>query len=206
MLTACACGREGECSLCLDQSRMPCISPPLRAGIEFAGVHDSYWTHAGTVDGMSRILREQARNCGFFVLRCVHRIMTRTLPLPLRSLSSSTASRCCSSCITTSSSSTRASHFRRRHRLARSTLKMCSAANTSSRNEHHHKTKCPAPAVTSPAGTSSRPLVTRVSSPRVTRALSTAVLPAARGGCSQSCVRKRESESSSAPSHAGHAS
>ncbi len=25
----------------------------------FAGVHDSYWTHAGTVDHMNRILREQ---------------------------------------------------------------------------------------------------------------------------------------------------
>lgn len=29
------------------------------SGITFAGVHDSYWTHAGTVDDMNRILREQ---------------------------------------------------------------------------------------------------------------------------------------------------
>ncbi|KAI3854603.1 hypothetical protein MKX03_005199 [Papaver bracteatum] len=30
-----------------------------RAGINFAGVHDSYWTHACDVDEMNRILREQ---------------------------------------------------------------------------------------------------------------------------------------------------
>ncbi|CAD7701230.1 unnamed protein product [Ostreobium quekettii] len=29
------------------------------AGIEFAGVHDSFWTHAGTVDSMNAILREK---------------------------------------------------------------------------------------------------------------------------------------------------
>lgn len=29
-----------------------------RAGLDFAGVHDSFWTHAGTVDQMNAILRE----------------------------------------------------------------------------------------------------------------------------------------------------
>lgn len=29
------------------------------AGLSFAGVHDSYWTHAGTTGTMNRILREQ---------------------------------------------------------------------------------------------------------------------------------------------------
>ena len=28
------------------------------AGLDFAGVHDSFWTHAGTVDTMNRVLRE----------------------------------------------------------------------------------------------------------------------------------------------------
>ena len=31
----------------------------MYTGIAYAGVHDSYWTHAGTVDDMNRILREQ---------------------------------------------------------------------------------------------------------------------------------------------------
>ncbi|CAL9188756.1 unnamed protein product [Musa hybrid cultivar] len=30
-----------------------------RAGLNFAGVHDSYWTHACDVDQMNRILREK---------------------------------------------------------------------------------------------------------------------------------------------------
>lgn len=30
-----------------------------RQGLSFAGVHDSFWTHAGTVDGMNAILREK---------------------------------------------------------------------------------------------------------------------------------------------------
>ena len=30
-----------------------------REGVEFAAVHDSYWTHAGSVDHMSRLLRQQ---------------------------------------------------------------------------------------------------------------------------------------------------
>ncbi|KAJ6936392.1 DNA-directed RNA polymerase 2A [Populus alba x Populus x berolinensis] len=30
-----------------------------RAGLKFAGVHDSYWTHACDVDEMNRILREK---------------------------------------------------------------------------------------------------------------------------------------------------
>ena len=29
------------------------------AGLAFAGVHDSFWTHAGSVDTMNRILREK---------------------------------------------------------------------------------------------------------------------------------------------------
>jgi DNA-directed RNA polymerase len=37
MLTARACAKEG---------------------ITFAGVHDSFWTHAGTVDVMNRLLRD----------------------------------------------------------------------------------------------------------------------------------------------------
>ena len=28
-------------------------------GITFAAVHDSYWTHAGTIDRMNEILRDQ---------------------------------------------------------------------------------------------------------------------------------------------------
>ena len=28
------------------------------AGLAFAGVHDSFWTHAGSVDDMNRLLRE----------------------------------------------------------------------------------------------------------------------------------------------------
>jgi hypothetical protein len=29
------------------------------AGIDFAGVHDSFWTHAGTVERMNDLLREK---------------------------------------------------------------------------------------------------------------------------------------------------
>ena len=29
------------------------------AGLSFAGVHDSFWTHAGTTAEMNRLLREQ---------------------------------------------------------------------------------------------------------------------------------------------------
>jgi DNA-directed RNA polymerase len=29
------------------------------AGIEFAGVHDSFWTHPGSVHVMNRLLREK---------------------------------------------------------------------------------------------------------------------------------------------------
>lgn len=31
----------------------------LLAGLSFAGVHDSFWTHAGSVDVMNTILREK---------------------------------------------------------------------------------------------------------------------------------------------------
>ena len=31
----------------------------LGAGLAFAGVHDSFWTHAGSVDTMNTILREK---------------------------------------------------------------------------------------------------------------------------------------------------
>jgi DNA-directed RNA polymerase len=34
----------------------------MREGIVFAGVHDSYWTHASDVHRMSHILREQFIN------------------------------------------------------------------------------------------------------------------------------------------------
>ena len=30
-----------------------------RQNVTFAGVHDSFWTHAGSVDALNRILREQ---------------------------------------------------------------------------------------------------------------------------------------------------
>jgi len=30
-----------------------------KAGLSFAGVHDSFWTHAGSVDDMNAILREK---------------------------------------------------------------------------------------------------------------------------------------------------
>lgn len=35
-----------------------CLSV-MSAGLSFAGVHDSFWTHAGSVDTMNRILREK---------------------------------------------------------------------------------------------------------------------------------------------------
>lgn len=31
----------------------------LLSGLSFAGVHDSFWTHAGSVDNMNAILREK---------------------------------------------------------------------------------------------------------------------------------------------------
>ena len=31
----------------------------VHAGLSFAGVHDSFWTHAGSVDIMNNILREK---------------------------------------------------------------------------------------------------------------------------------------------------
>jgi DNA-directed RNA polymerase, mitochondrial len=31
----------------------------VRAGLAFAGVHDSFWTHAGSVSAMNAILREK---------------------------------------------------------------------------------------------------------------------------------------------------
>ncbi len=31
----------------------------IPAGLSFAGVHDSFWTHAGSVDDMNAILREK---------------------------------------------------------------------------------------------------------------------------------------------------
>lgn len=32
---------------------------PAPAGIDFAGVHDSFWTHAGTVERMNELLRDK---------------------------------------------------------------------------------------------------------------------------------------------------
>ena len=33
--------------------------PHLPAGLDFAGVHDSFWSHAGSVDTMNSLLREK---------------------------------------------------------------------------------------------------------------------------------------------------
>ena len=70
-----------------------------KEGISFAGVHDSYWTHAGTVDDMNRILRNMVR-----------RPPLMTLPPSLTlsffcSLWRCTGSRCSSICTRTSSRS-----------------------------------------------------------------------------------------------------
>ena len=35
------------------------MSPMPLAGLTFASVHDSYWTHAGDVDIMNECIREQ---------------------------------------------------------------------------------------------------------------------------------------------------
>lgn len=37
----------------------PPHSSPAPPGIDFAGVHDSFWTHAGTVERMNELLREK---------------------------------------------------------------------------------------------------------------------------------------------------
>lgn len=43
----------------IDSSHMMLTAIACReAGLDFAGVHDSFWTHAGTVDQMSALLRE----------------------------------------------------------------------------------------------------------------------------------------------------
>ena len=44
----------------LDGTHMMMTAVACReAGLNFAGVHDSYWTHACDVDTMNRILREK---------------------------------------------------------------------------------------------------------------------------------------------------
>ncbi|KAJ6861123.1 DNA-directed RNA polymerase 2A [Populus alba x Populus x berolinensis] len=44
----------------LDSSHMMMTAVACKgAGLNFAGVHDSYWTHACDVDEMNRILREK---------------------------------------------------------------------------------------------------------------------------------------------------
>ncbi len=35
------------------------LAESVPAGLSFAGVHDSFWTHAGSVDDMNAILREK---------------------------------------------------------------------------------------------------------------------------------------------------
>lgn len=81
MLTAIACKEEGAprlswarlpCSLGatskVQPREIPCAAPPIQglrpplpppapAGICFAGVHDSFWTHAGSVERMNELLR-----------------------------------------------------------------------------------------------------------------------------------------------------
>jgi hypothetical protein len=39
--------------------QLPPLLPLLLPGIEFAGVHDSFWTHAGTVPRMNEVLRRK---------------------------------------------------------------------------------------------------------------------------------------------------
>lgn len=93
-----------------------------KEGISFAGVHDSYWTHAGTVDDMNRILRDMVR------------------PLPstrLASLTSSfpslwrcTGSPCFSSCTQASSKSVRTLSSGTLRPAAAWTWRLCGAART----------------------------------------------------------------------------
>lgn len=35
-----------------------CVAAAVLTGITFAGVHDSFWTHAGTVPQMNKVLRD----------------------------------------------------------------------------------------------------------------------------------------------------
>jgi len=44
----------------VDSSHMMLTAIACReAGLDFAGVHDSFWTHAGTVEAMNDILRDK---------------------------------------------------------------------------------------------------------------------------------------------------
>ena len=44
----------------LDASHMLMTAIEMdRRGLQFAAVHDSYWTHAGTVNDMNAVLRDQ---------------------------------------------------------------------------------------------------------------------------------------------------
>lgn len=45
---------------CLDSAHMMMTVDACAAeGITFAGIHDSYWTHAGSVDRMGELLRDR---------------------------------------------------------------------------------------------------------------------------------------------------
>ena len=63
MLTASACHKAGACHVpaAAPAGHVTCAPRPA-AGITFAGVHDSFWTHAGSVDDMNRILRDTVRS------------------------------------------------------------------------------------------------------------------------------------------------
>lgn len=62
MLTALACKREGESPFapccCPAHGSTGCPQLSACAGLVFAGVHDSFWTHAGDVPVLNRLLRE----------------------------------------------------------------------------------------------------------------------------------------------------
>ena len=48
---------RGECDhRCNEDDETDVVSQ--REGLTFASVHDSYWTHAATVEGMSELIRE----------------------------------------------------------------------------------------------------------------------------------------------------
>lgn len=42
----------------LARPQNPPLTPQTLAGLSFAGVHDSFWTHAGSIEQMNKILRD----------------------------------------------------------------------------------------------------------------------------------------------------
>ena len=83
-------------------------APPARrcAGLAFAGVHDSFWTHAGDVDAMSAILRDQFialyKQVRYVII--TNRIAKTWMPCPQSCTASSSS--CTSRCVTSSLSYT----------------------------------------------------------------------------------------------------